>query len=94
MERPDVFQKIEGGSSADALYRKRLHLSGAVHVEGGAKRGTGEPGPMVDHHHCRTNPLADILKALCLGATAVGIGRPFLYAQSVGFALDPSSHVL
>jgi len=24
----------------------------------------------------------DILKAICLGATAVGIGRPFLYAQS------------
>ncbi|THH26596.1 hypothetical protein EUX98_g7598 [Antrodiella citrinella] len=24
----------------------------------------------------------DILKALCLGATAVGMGRPFLYAQS------------
>jgi L-lactate dehydrogenase (cytochrome) len=25
----------------------------------------------------------DVLKALCLGATAVGLGRPFLYAQSV-----------
>ncbi|KAJ7040470.1 FMN-dependent dehydrogenase [Mycena alexandri] len=24
----------------------------------------------------------DVLKALCLGATAVGLGRPFLYAQS------------
>lgn len=24
----------------------------------------------------------DVLKALCLGATAVGMGRPFLYAQS------------
>ena len=24
----------------------------------------------------------DILKALCLGATGVGIGRPFLYAMS------------
>jgi isopentenyl diphosphate isomerase/L-lactate dehydrogenase-like FMN-dependent dehydrogenase len=24
----------------------------------------------------------DVLKALCLGAKAVGIGRPFLYAQS------------
>ena len=23
---------------------------------------------------------ADVLKALCLGATAVGVGRPFLYA--------------
>ena len=27
---------------------------------------------------------ADVLKALCLGATAVGIGRPFLYALSYG----------
>lgn len=24
----------------------------------------------------------DVLKALCLGAKAVGLGRPFLYAQS------------
>ena len=24
----------------------------------------------------------DVLKALCLGAKAVGVGRPFLYAQS------------
>ena len=27
---------------------------------------------------------ADVLKALCLGATAVGIGRPFLYALNYG----------
>ena len=25
----------------------------------------------------------DVLKALCLGAKAVGIGRPFMYAQGV-----------
>ena len=25
----------------------------------------------------------DVLKALCLGARAVGLGRPFLYANSV-----------
>lgn len=31
----------------------------------------------------------DVVKALCLGATAVGVGRPFLYAQSVQcFFLD------
>ena len=28
------------------------------------------------------NCAADIIKALCLGAKAVGMGRPFLYAQS------------
>ena len=27
---------------------------------------------------------ADILKCLCLGATAVGLGRPFLYAVNYG----------
>lgn len=27
---------------------------------------------------------SDILKALCLGATAVGIGRPYLYALAYG----------
>lgn len=26
----------------------------------------------------------DILKALCLGATAVGMGRPFLYSVNYG----------
>lgn len=26
----------------------------------------------------------DIMKALCLGATAVGIGRPYLYSLSYG----------
>lgn len=32
----------------------------------------------------------DVLKALCLGAKAVGLGRAFLYAQSVSmpFAWD------
>jgi L-lactate dehydrogenase (cytochrome) len=25
----------------------------------------------------------DVLKALCLGASGVGLGRPFLYANSV-----------
>lgn len=29
------------------------------------------------------NIFVDILKALCLGAKAVGLGRPYLYAQSV-----------
>lgn len=29
----------------------------------------------------------DVLKALCLGAKAVGLGRPFLYAQSVSQVL-------
>lgn len=27
---------------------------------------------------------SDILKAICLGATAVGVGRPFLYALVYG----------
>lgn len=29
----------------------------------------------------------DVVKALCLGARAVGLGRAFLYAQSVSFIL-------
>lgn len=43
---------------------------------------------MRNRHYRKTNLLADILKAICLGATAVGFGRPFLYAQSVGSAFD------
>ena len=30
----------------------------------------------------------DILKAVALGATAVGLGRPFLYALSAGYGED------
>lgn len=30
---------------------------------------------------------ADVVKALCLGARAVGLGRPFLYAQTVSLAI-------
>lgn len=52
-------------------------------------------GPtIVNLCHDEIYPLPDILKALCLGATAVGIGRSFLYAQSVGSAFDPSPHVI
>lgn len=45
----------------------------------------------IDLSHDEIYPLTDILKALCLGATAVGIGRPFVYAQSVGSTFDRSS---
>ena len=31
----------------------------------------------------RSISLPDVVKALCLGAKAVGLGRAFLYAQSV-----------
>ena len=33
--------------------------------------------------------MPDIVKAVCLGAKAVGMGRPFLYAQSVS-KVEPS----
>jgi lactate 2-monooxygenase len=36
---------------------------------------------------------ADIIKALALGATAVGIGRPYAYGLALG-GLDGSVHVL
>ena len=31
----------------------------------------------------------DVIKSLCLGATAVSLGRPFLYAQSVSTTPTP-----
>jgi hypothetical protein len=33
-------------------------------------------------HRVRSSTGTDVLKAICLGAKAVGMGRPFLYAQS------------
>ncbi|KAF8167968.1 FMN-dependent dehydrogenase-domain-containing protein [Crassisporium funariophilum] len=35
----------------------------------------------------------DVLKAICLGATAVGLGRPFLYAQSA-YGVDGVSKII
>lgn len=36
----------------------------------------------------------DILKALCLGATAVGIGRPFLYSMAAGYGSEGTQHLI
>ena len=88
MERPDVFQRMEGRRSGDVLHWKNSHSSGTVYVDGGVRRGTGQDPSILRCHHRVINPLTDVLKALCLGATAVGIARPFLYAQSVGSAID------
>ena len=55
----------------------------SVYIDGGIRRGTGE---FVEFHvggQTADDESTDVLKALCLGATAVGLGRPFLYAQSV-----------
>lgn len=41
------------------------------------------PLPILRKSVIANNGAPDVLKALCLGARAVGLGRPFLYAQSV-----------
>lgn len=79
--------------SADASNWESRHSPGTVYVDGGARRGTGWDPSILSCHHV-IDPPADILKALCLGATAVGIGRPFLYAQSVGSVFGLSSCAL
>ena len=79
--------------SADASNWESRHSPGTVYVDGGARRGTGWDPSILSCHHV-IDPPADILKALCLGATAVGIGRPFLYAQSVGSTIpNPVTYV-
>jgi len=37
--------------------------------------------------YANTSWTSDVLKALCLGAQAVGLGRAFLFAQSVTMAI-------
>ena len=37
---------------------------------------------------------SDVLKALCLGARAVGIGRPFLYSLGAGYGQAGAARVL
>lgn len=36
----------------------------------------------------------DVLKAIALGATAVGLGRPFLFSLSAGYGEDGVRHML
>ena len=53
----------------------------AVFDEGPVTFSKSRGLPTSDSSHLPFLP--DVLKALCLGAKAVGMGRPFLYAQSV-----------
>lgn len=48
---------------------------------GGIQRGTGELCSSLIR--TSSHVWTDVIKALCLGARAVGLGRAFLYAQSV-----------
>jgi L-lactate dehydrogenase (cytochrome) len=36
----------------------------------------------------------DVLKALALGATAVGMGRPFLYSMCAGYGQEGTRHLI
>lgn len=85
-QRPDVFDKLEGTSItlSSPLSSTAEYL--LVFVDGGIRRGTGSW--FLSSHVLMLNTFADVLKALCLGARAVGMGRPFLYAQSVSSILS------
>lgn len=44
--------------------------------------------------HLLNPSFIDVVKAVCLGATAVGLGRPFLYAQSVSTHVRMDTNLL
>lgn len=76
--------------SIEVLYRLRKERPDVfskleVYVDGGVRRGTGRIS--ADLFMPLADPCTDVLKALCLGAKAVGLGRSFMYAQSVCFFL-------
>lgn len=89
-KRPDVFQNTEGDYRHSISLRPPQRLTFCiVYVDGGVRRGTG----LISLPPCwfvPMGPLIDVLKALCLGARAVGLGRPFLYAQSVSLLVSLS----
>jgi len=79
---------------AEQLCRKpgapdRIRLRSPGHL---ARSGRGRDGlPVLFDSGIRSG--ADIVKALALGAAAVGIGRPYAYGLALG-GLDGSVHVL
>ena len=55
-----------------------------IYIDGGITRGSGKCLVLLHFDDGQQlNLLSDVLKAVCLGATAVGLGRPYLYAQGV-----------
>jgi hypothetical protein len=60
---------------------------------GGIRRGTGVLW-VVHLYGWSCKLIADIVKALALGARAVGMGRPFLYAQSVVLSFPSQRPIL
>ncbi|KAF7966951.1 hypothetical protein HWV62_36374 [Athelia sp. TMB] len=72
--------------SIEVLYRLRKERPDVfdkleVYMDGGVRRGTG--GSHLPYYIPQgADTCTDVLKALCLGAKAVGLGRSFLYAQS------------
>ena len=75
----------------EVLYRLRKHHPEVfgkmeIYIDGGITRGSGKC-PVLLHFNdgLQLNICSDVLKAVCLGATAVGLGRPYLYAQGVSY---------
>jgi len=85
LQRPDVFDKVEGVHLA-FVSRSRADQYTLVYIDGmWLKHFTGNSvAKKLGGIHRGT----DVIKALCLGAKAVGLGRPFLYAQSVSIVFS------
>lgn len=86
-ERPDVFDKLEGKSfnsiilcivSYFLIYDQSIWMEVCEEERVSRNCVTRLSARFNNFRLC-----VDILKALCLGAKAVGLGRPYLYAQSV-----------
>ena len=80
-ERPDVFDKLEG-KSCDHITLYLISSTSTTSLHGWRCSKRNRRGGIL-RSVCTSNISVDILKALCLGAKAVGLGRPYLYAQSV-----------
>ena len=61
-----------------------------IYIDGGITRGSGKYLVLLHFDvEQQLNIRSDVLKAICLGATAVGLGRPYLYAQGVSLRMLP-----
>lgn len=83
-ERPDVFDKVEGEHTSRTIYNVSYmiyHRQSIWTEECAEEQVRSNFAPIFCPILLTYIP--DVLKALCLGAKAVGLGRPFLYAQSV-----------
>ena len=81
-QRPDVFDKVEGNATVLSCPSQCHNDYHSIHRRWNPT-GNRYVFAIPFRQFINMATLSDVLKCVCLGARAVGLGRPVLYAQSV-----------